>query len=181
MYIKLACPECGKERFTHEDDGFKCVSCGTTLFPEEMSAHVYDDFPVDGGKPFIKVMDFTREPGERFQKWEGEHYYLYIVFFDSGFASIHMKRKDSHSRFLPVCYVASDEDDLPSEVTIQTTSYGAISISEIEELNEALRCAVETAKTVNAQFVEPIRNGTFNKGELIPREDANQQQLVSKK
>lgn len=175
MHIKLACPKCGKERFVHEEkDGFKCVSCGTVLSPEDMSVHTYKDSAVDGGKPFIKVMDFIRAPGERFQKWEGEHYRLYIVFFDSGFASIRMERKYPHSRYLPECYVASYRDDLPSEVTIQTTSYGALSAAEIEELNEVLRCAVETAKTVNAQFVGPIRNGTFDKGELIPREDANQ-------
>lgn len=171
LNLKLACPECGKEEFTRKDDDFMCVSCGAVVIPEEMPVHVYEGAAANKDRsPFNKVKDFIRASGERFQAWEGEYFFLYITFYESGFANVRMEKKNIHSRFLPECYVFSNTDCLPAAPAIQTTSYGVCSISEIEELSEALRCAVETAKAVNEQFVIPIRNGTFDKGALIPRE-----------
>ena len=75
-------------------------------------------------------------------------------------------------RYLPDLYVGNGSDDLPVSVSIQTTSYGALMPEEIEKLCAALHIAIETARSIEAQFIQPIRTGALKEGTFIPRSPA---------
>ena len=67
-------------------------------------------------------------------------------------------------------YIRCDGDYKPSRVEIQTTSYGALSPFEVEQVIQGLQHAVDTAAVIQEKFIGPIRAGLFVFGNLIPQE-----------
>lgn len=103
------------------------------------------------------------EEERSFCRWESDYYKVFIDKHDSGLVTLYVKPKggDSLPKYLPEMYIRSKNDFLPELVVIQTTSYGALSLEEVRTMQKALTIAVEEGKTVQKQFIDPIRAGTF--------------------
>ena len=119
--------------------------------------------------PFKKVRDFIRGDGSRFQKWEGERYFVILDFFGADISSPYIRTaiKEETSRYTPFVYINTDRDDQPIGVSIQTTSYGALSLEEYDHYLEALKVGRASAQDIDTFFVKPLREKRFELGELI--------------
>lgn len=132
----------------------------------QAKAYLEEYFGVAKGMPFKKIRDRIRKDGSRFQAWEGERYYVMIDFY-SAFCSVRTEIKDLDGRYTPFLYIRTDSKDLPVGVEIQTTSFGALDSEEYEKFFEAIKWARIDAKSIDAFFVQPLRENRFEMGELM--------------
>lgn len=120
----------------------------------------------------------------RFMKFEGNCYQVkleHISYKREGAEGapekvswfMELSRNEESSRFLPYLSVTPLETEngiIPVDIRVQTTSYGAVTISEAEELAAAVKTAVEEAQSICKAFIEPIRQGIDPN--LLPFEQA---------
>lgn len=122
--------------------------------------------------PFIKVRDFTVENGNRFIRYEGANCYIVCMtlYEKISYCNVWISTHGDCPKYTPEMYVREDNNYKPVGVEIQTTSYGALNPEEIRANIAALQMAVDTATVIKQVFLDPLRNGTFDFGDLIPQE-----------
>lgn len=118
---------------------------------------------------FFKVKDFINADGNRFIRYDGAAYILTIT-LQKDFIYLQILRGQDAPKYTPEMYIDEDDDYKPVRVEIQTTSYGALSPFETEQVIQGLRHAVDTAAVIQEKFIGPIRAGLFVFGDMIPQE-----------
>lgn len=134
---------------------FTCQGCGA-VYENIWDSEEPTSGPVEGWckYQFKKVSDYELD-GVRRQRWTGLRYAVCLFFYPNGKASIVIER-------LPKC------GDFPKllvkDGTIQITSTPteSIPVPEAARLADAIRSAMEDAYEIQEQFVDPIRDGTFD-------------------
>lgn len=146
---------------------FQCLGCGAEY--EELRDGAEPDEGPDKNwkpdKPFVKVRDYIREDKTRFQRWEGERYLVTINFFGT-LPYVQVKIKEGAPKYTPHIFVR-EEDDMPANVEIQTTSYGVLDTTEYEKMLQVLKLAHVDAQDIYSFFVLPLKEKSFDMGETI--------------
>jgi len=156
---------------------FTCAKCGAEYEeldgqdPSFVPSSVPDCGKIKGG--FVKTKDFFRDGDkERFQFWTGKYYDISVLLTSSDIPIVQVTQHPNEDvRFLPELYVRKDWDNcLPSKIEIQTASYGAIPLGDLQEFVSKMGIALQAAKEIDELFIQPLREKAFDFGEFIPEE-----------
>lgn len=116
----------------------------------------------------VSAIDSSQKAESHFSRFNCEKYELLIHAhtYATGEPYVRMEcRKNSDStmsRFTPYIYIIGDEGvfggdpSRPMDVSIETTSFGSLSIKEIEALEEELAYARKVATAIMEDFIKPI-------------------------
>lgn len=119
--------------------------------------------------PFVKVRNTIDGDGNRFARYDGGAYILTISGKES-FHHLQILHSADAPKYTPDIYVRCDDEYKPIGVEIQTTSYGALSPSETEQVIHGLKHAVYIAGAIQEKFIGLIRAGNFVFGDMITQE-----------
>lgn len=102
---------------------------------------------------FDLIEERVQSNGYRVQRWQGVGYELIWRQYSPTGIDIQVTPDKETSSFLPYIYIRTDDEGRPICATIQTTSYGSISLNEHAELQRAMALAQTHAESIEAQFI----------------------------
>jgi len=122
---------------------------------------------------FRKVIDEEKESNgqmERFQRWDGSHYTVTITFVGDRFKLVQVFTPDNAPRIRPTLFVRSDDEGTPLFIEIQNEANHPRSVPEYRAYLHEMQIAAESAERIEELFIIPLKDGSFDKGELIKKE-----------
>lgn len=106
---------------------------------------------------FTLIEEKTIGNGYLFQRWEGIGYEMTVRQYSPTGYDIHVTPDKECSRFIPWIYVFTDDEGDPTQVHIETTSYGSLPIDQYAELQRAMTLAICAAEDVEKHIAHLVR------------------------
>lgn len=124
---------------------------------EKINAKLNTERELSGGKGFVQVYDVARYTvvvrGQR--ESTGNHLWVEV-----------RKNQDiTDTQYLPSLSVGCFDDEgfaRRADVSVGTTSYGALSLAEIGKFMNAMAEGIAVAKYVSEKFLQPMVDGEWN-------------------
>lgn len=149
---------------------FQCACCGATY--EDLEKGTLIDAPEPDWRnqkgPFKKVLDMV-DGAARIQRWDGPTYQVRITFkHDSDSTPSTLILRQNGYEDLPRLNVRQDDDGMPICVRVDARAQEDCSLSDYADLLKKAELAKQVGEAIEEWFLDPIREGTFDKGDPIP-------------
>lgn len=144
---------------------FTCCGCGAE-YEEIRDEANPNSGPIEGWTrfQFEKRSDFIQRNIRR-QYWRGTRCDVSLTFYENGQTSVVIyKHGGKEMAFYPKMRV--EQDDSGMTLRIIPVCPDAISIDDAKAMAAAMATAADDAEEIREQFLTPIQDGTFDKGDL---------------
>ena len=102
----------------------------------------------------MNLVRTKEEENRKYEVYEIEGYSVYVTIYDDGEKIISVSTNIGDDEYTPDIYFEDGEfGSKEKKFKIQTTSYGALGIEEIEKFMAAYKKAVEAANVLTKEFI----------------------------